>query len=123
MDPRVLIIRDKIRAGDLKRVCEEGFGEMAKAVVDVASGWVGIGGDLHADIEKVLLEAGSKQEDLWGINVFPFEPEEQRIVYTALINIRPNQDNRSMEVMDLGIRRKIKSIVEDRVLASYEKLV
>jgi hypothetical protein len=118
-----IIFDKKIKEGDLKRICEEWFGRMAKAVVDVANGWVGIGGDLHADIEKILLEAGSSQKDLWGVNIFPFEPEEQRILYTALINIRPNQNNSSMEVTDPGIKQKIKSIIEERVLGSHEKLV
>jgi len=61
---------------------------MVKIVVDVKRDVIAIGGALHADGEKVLLENGSRERDLWGANFYPGNPPEERIEYSALINIR-----------------------------------
>lgn len=58
----------------------------------------------------MLLEQGSRQSDLWGANYLPGRGEEGCIEYTSLINIRPAQDNRSMEVQDRGIRDRIREL-------------
>jgi len=82
--------------------------EFIKVVVDIEMEILAAGGALHADDEKVLLEAGSLQENLWGANYFP---KEARIEYKSLINIRPWQRNISQEISDPGIRDKVKQIV------------
>ena len=87
------------------------FDDMVKFVVDVERQVIALGGEMHADAEQALLEHGSKQEDLWGGNVYPNNPEE-KIEYTSLINIRPAQNNRSMEVENMELRDRIKKIVE-----------
>lgn len=84
---------------------------MIKAVVDIRKGIMAINGELHADLEYLLLDNSSQQEDLWGINLFLSKEKKDWIEYTALINIRPSMDNRSMEVEDPQIREKIKDIV------------
>lgn len=89
------------------------FGNMVKVVVDIKKGIIGIGGELHADAEALLLKTGSKQQDLWGANVFP---DENKIEYTALINIRPSLNNRSMEIQNKKIRQKVEKIIRKLVL-------
>ena len=88
---------------------------MVKLVVDVRRGVVAIGGELHADAEALLLEQGSRQEDLWGANYFPGLGPERSIEFTALINIRPARGNRSMEIQSQeardGVRRLVTAIV------------
>ena len=84
---------------------------MIKAVVDIRKEIMAINGELHADLEYLLLDNSSQQEDLWGINLFLSKEKKDWIEYTALINIRPSMDNRSMEVEDPQIREKIKDIV------------
>ena len=84
---------------------------MIKAVVDIRKGIMAINGELHADLEYLLLDNSSQQEDLWGINLFLSKEKKDWIEYTALINIRPSMDNRSMEVEDPQIREKIRDIV------------
>jgi hypothetical protein len=69
-----------------------------------------IGGELHADAEQVLLEKGSRQEDLWGANYYPGLGRDKCIEYTALINIRPSRGNRSMEIGDKGLRRTVREV-------------
>jgi hypothetical protein len=69
-----------------------------------------LGGKLHADEEALLLEHGSRQEDLWGANYYPGRGPEGCIEYTSLINIRPAQGNRSMVVEDDAVRGRVREI-------------
>ncbi len=87
------------------------FTEMMKIVVDVARGIIAIDADMHADLEELLLQDGSMQSDLWGANVYPYEKDEAFIEFTSFINIRPSDNNRSMEVKDPLLRAEITEIV------------
>lgn len=86
-------------------------GPMVKGVVDVGRGLVGIDSDLHADIEQYFLGQGSRQDDLWGINLYPEEKGEDFIEFDSMINIRPRQGNKTRSVDDVETRRKIVEIV------------
>lgn len=88
------------------------FGDMVKAVVDVEKKSIGFDAELHADLEKELLARGSKQEDLWGINLYPDMEGEDFVEFDSLINIRPQQGNRGRDVQDADTRRRIKETVE-----------
>jgi Protein of unknown function (DUF5674) len=68
------------------------------------------GGELHADCEAVLLENGSRQENIWGAS---WNLLTQEVFYESLINIRPRQNNRSMEILDLRIRERVAQITQD----------
>jgi hypothetical protein len=92
------------------------FQTMIKAVVDVEREIMAIDAELHADLESLLLEQGSKQENLWGINLYLNKEVMERIEYTALINIRPSSGNRGMEIQDTALRDKINSLVEKLIL-------
>jgi hypothetical protein len=78
-----------------------------KLAVDVRREVLAGGGELHADCEQVLLEDGSRQEDIWGADWLPFSQEVQ---FEALINIRPRQDNPSMTILDPAIRERVETI-------------
>ena len=112
------IIRQRITRKQLVENHLSYFKSVTKAVVDVGKGLIAVDAELHADLEAHLLEQGSNQEDLWGINLYPFRKQDEFIEYTALINIRPHQENSSMEVEDSVIRDKIERIV-DRLI-DYE---
>jgi hypothetical protein len=71
-----------------------------KLAVDARRGILAGGGTLHADCEAVLLEDGSRQEDIWGADWFP---DTQQVSFEALINIRPRQENPSMVILDSEI--------------------
>ena len=60
----------KISLAELKILAENYFGDMVKGVVDISSGDLALGGDLHSDQETLLLEKGSDQKNLWGINLY-----------------------------------------------------
>lgn len=79
-----------------------------KLAVDVRRKILAGGGTLHADCEAVLLEDGSLQEDVWGAD---WIPQTQQVTFESLINIRPSQNNFSIEIQEPKLREKIESIV------------
>lgn len=83
-----------------------------KLAVDIKRKVVAGGGMLHADCEAVLLEDGSKQNDIWGAD---WLPDSKEVRFEALINIRPKQNNRSMVIENEAIRRKVEKIVRERL--------
>jgi len=105
------LVKDPIRRSEIAELAEEGFGDMVKAVVDVGRGVMAIGGELHSDEEAALLDNGSEQKDLWGINLYPEEAGDEMIEYDSMINVRPSQGNRSREVEDETMRDAIRAIV------------
>lgn len=108
--PDILVLGRKIDPADLARLTAAFFEDMVKYVVDIKTGRVAVGGELHADAEQLLLEAGSVQSDLWGANYYPGRGPEGCIEYTSLINIRPAQGNRGMEIMDPAIRDRVREL-------------
>jgi len=99
----------------LKEIAEKRFGDMVKGVVDVEKQIMVLGGELHADEEAFLLESGSQQRDLWGINLYPGMGGADFLEFDSMINIRPSQNNRSRGVEDPAIRLKIETIVRKLV--------
>ncbi len=83
----------------------------------MAQGLLAVDAELHADLENMLLaENNSDQKDLWGVNLFLDKTKAEWIEFTALINIRPSMNNRSMEVEDPEMRAKIRALVEKLIL-------
>jgi hypothetical protein len=105
------LLTEPISRAELARLAEEGFGDMVKAVVDVRREVVAIGGELHSDEEAALLDDGSDQRDLWGINLYPAESADAFIEFDSMINVRPSQGNRSRDVEDMTTREAIRRIV------------
>lgn len=88
-----------------------GFGTLVKAVVDVKTGVMAVDGELHADQEALLLEDGSSQRDLWGINLYPDVVGDDWLEFDSMTNLRPASGNRSRGIDDPGIRDQIRDIV------------
>jgi hypothetical protein len=110
--PEVRILNEPLSLGGLKKIAGERFGDMVKGVVDIENNIMAVGGEMHADEEACLLENGSLQENLWGINLYPDETGERFVEFDSMINIRPSQGNRSRDVLDPKIREKIIAIVK-----------
>ena len=91
------------------------FGDMVKVVVDVDRELIAIDAELHSDLEALLLEDGSKQTSLWGINLYPDIPDDGFIEFDSMINMRPSQGNRSRGVDNEEMRKKIVVVVTKRV--------
>lgn len=109
------IVKESIARNQLKALAEKLFGDFVKVVVDVERGIMAVGSELHADAEALLLENGSEQKDLWGINIYPGKSNEDWIEFDSMINIRPSQGNRSRNVEDAAIRTKIIEVVSKLV--------
>jgi hypothetical protein len=108
-------VRTAITRLALAQAAAAQFGDMIKAVVDVRRGIMVIGGELHSDEEAALLEDGSRQEDLWGINLYPAETGADWLEFDSMINVRPSQGNRSRGVDEERLRSVIRRIVDDLV--------
>lgn len=108
---RIHIIQEKATTDEIKEMLEV-LSSYIKLAVDVKREVVAGGGILHADCEAVLLNDGSKQENIWGAD---WLPESGKVRFEALINIRPRQNNRSMIIQDKEICLKIEKIVKERL--------
>lgn len=108
----MLIITDKINLAELQKIAEKMFGNLVKAVVDIEKEIMAVDADMHVDLEKTLLESGSEQKDLWGINLYPeFFGTENFVEFDSMINIRPWQNNRSRGVESEEVGKKIVEVV------------
>lgn len=106
------LVSDSIGLEELKKMSEKMFGNLVKAVVDVKKGIMVVDAELHADEEMFLLEQGSKQSDLWGINIYPeLIGGEDFIEFDSMINLRPSEGNLTRGVENEEIQKKIKNIV------------
>ena len=109
------IIKETIALSELKQMAAEIFGNFVKGVVDVDKGFLAVHAELHSDLEAFLLDEGSKQKDLWGINLYPDAEDKDFIEYDSMINLRPSVGNRSRGVENEATRNKIIEVVSKRV--------
>src|SRR5689334_14100728 len=106
------IIEQQVQKTDLLDLeLKHKHGALVKAVVDIQRAIMIAGMTMHSDGEEILLENGSKQADLWGINLYLQQSDDEWIEYDSVINLRPSQGNDSRGVDDPAIREKIKEIV------------
>ncbi|MDQ6613934.1 MAG: DUF5674 family protein [Actinomycetota bacterium] len=110
------LVRAPIRLQALRHLSENQFGDLVKAVVDVGQRIMVIGGELHADEESFMLDIGSRQQELWGINLYPAGYNtDDFIEFDSMINLRPSQGNRTRSVEDPAARQAIVEIVTQLV--------
>jgi hypothetical protein len=107
-----LIIRAKASKKELQEIAEH-FEGYIKVVVDFDREILAGGGDRHSDDERILLDDGSKQKDLWGGGL---DIETGEIDYNSIINLRPKQDNPSRDILSKEIREKFDKIVKKLLL-------
>lgn len=111
------IIKKSIKTEELIRMAKKMYGDLVKAVVDVAKEIMVVDADLHADEEALLIEKGSKQENLWGINLYPRLKDKKSFVeFDSMINLRPSLGNKTRGVDDLKIQKKIRKIINQLVV-------
>ena len=111
--PITIIRGRKATREELDKMSYE-LGNYVKVVVDIEKGILAGGGGMHYDEEQVLLEYGCKQENLWGGGM-DFTTKE--IDYNSMINIRPNDNNSSRDILSEDLRKKFKKIVEEILLS------
>src|SRR3990167_406647 len=104
----ILIIRAKASDKDIKKMARD-FDGYIKLVVDMEKEILAGGGERHVDAEQILLKEGSEQQHLWGGGL---DWETKEIDYNSVINLRPNQENPSRDILDTQIRKKFDAIVK-----------
>ncbi len=85
------------------------FDVYIKTVIDIKRKVCSAGCNRHFDSEKILLDKGSKQEDLWGGGI---DLETKIIDFNSMINIRPQQGNTSNEIQDLNKRQEFEKLTK-----------
>lgn len=103
--------KNKLSIKKLRQMSKKMFGELVKAVVDIEKEIMVVDAPMHADQEAFLIDKDSKQNNLWGINLYPDKKGKDFIEFDSMINIRPSQGNRSRGLDDKKIQKKIIEIV------------
>jgi len=109
------VVEEKISLSELKEMASRMFNSLVKATVDVEKGILVVDADLHSDEEAYLLDKGSKQENIWGINIYPDKDIRNMIEFDSIINVRPSFGNNSRGVEDKDIQKKITDIVNSKI--------
>jgi len=94
------------------------FDVYIKTVIDIRRKVCSAGCDRHFDSEKILLEEGSRQEDLWGGGI---DLETLAIDCNSMINIRPGEGNNSNEIQNDKIREEFLKLSKFFFKEVYEK--
>lgn len=110
------LVQKPITKEELLVMSKKGFGDLVKGVVDIVKEIMVVDGSLHSDEEAFLINNGSTQQNLWGINLYPELDGENFIEFDSMINLRPSQGNRSRSVDDEAVRKKIIIIVTKLVV-------
>ena len=105
-----------ISLAELTEMAQKMYDPLVKAVVDTRQRLLVVDAEMHVDEEQMLLENGSQQVDLWGINLYPAEfGTDKFIEFDSMINIRPRQNNRTRDVESSEIRAQIETIIKEVV--------
>ncbi|SRR6266540_2390375 len=111
-------VENKITIAELTEMAEKMYGNLVKGVVDLERNVLVVDAEMHADEEQFLLEEGSRQQDLWGINLYPEKLGiDDFVEFDSMINIRPRQQNMSRGVEDESIKKRIIVLVSQKVQA------
>lgn len=106
------IVKDGISRDELRALAHEQYGDIIKAVVDVGQSIMGVGGELHVDIQSLLVEQEhSRGDTTWGINLYLDKTGEDFIEFDSMVNLKPALGNRSRGVENPEIQQKIREIV------------
>ena len=105
----IYLLREPVNPEQIQEMSQQ-YEHMIKIVVDIRRRVLSGGGEMHSDCESMLLENGSEQDDLWGANWYP---DEGRIEFESLINIRPRLGNRSILIQDETLRRQVEAVARE----------
>lgn len=108
------ILKDSISLDEFKKMTDL-FGDMVKAVVDTDREIIAVDAELHSDLEALLLENGSNQKNVWGVNIYPELSGDDFVEFDLMINMKPSQGNKTRGVDDGLIREHILKIVDKRI--------
>lgn len=113
------LIEDPISIKILEEIAQKQFGNLVKAVVDIEKKIMVIDSELHSDEESFLLDIGSIQQNLWGINIYPFIKSHDRYEFDSMINLRPSQGNFSRSVENILVQKEIIEIADKLIIDEH----
>lgn len=114
----ICIIKQPIHLSELKAIAKDGFGDLVKVVVDIEKEVMATGGELHTDLETLLMEKeDALRSDTWGINIYPDKTGENFIEFDSMINLKPSLGNRTRNVEDPEIQEKIKNVLKKLIIS------
>ena len=106
------IVKDKISLEEIKKIAHEQYGDIVKAVVDIEQGIMGVGGELHVDIQSTLMkDENSEAGNTWGINLYIEKTGDDFVEFDSMINLKPLLDNKTRDVENQEIKIKIREII------------
>lgn len=91
------------------RQAREAYEDYIKTVIDIDKNVLAIGGEYHIDCEEVLIRNGSKPENLYGGG---YRVSTKEVEYMAMSNYKPTLGKVTYEIMDAGVRTKLKELTE-----------
>ncbi|MDP2594066.1 MAG: DUF5674 family protein [bacterium] len=107
----ILVAHEPIDEATLAELAQAWHRTFVKGVADLDRRIIALGGDWHMDANNRLIADGSRQENLWGFNIYPVERGDAAIEYNSVINIRPAQGNRAMEITSEELRVMVRAVV------------
>lgn len=114
----MIITKKQAYTKDEVEKLKEVFGTYIKTVIDVEKRICSSGCDRHFESEKILLDSGSSQRNIWGGGI---DLETKMIDFNSFINIRPNDNNESSEILDPKIKAMYKELTKFFFKNIYEK--
>ncbi|TSD02519.1 MAG: hypothetical protein Athens071424_41 [Parcubacteria group bacterium Athens0714_24] len=106
-----MIIKEKISKEEFDKLFNAFYGTVLKMTVDIEKNILSAGCEFHIECSEELVEKeSSEQKNLWGANLYR---KDMSIDYNSLINIKPMENNRSMEIQDSAIKQRVEKIIKD----------
>jgi hypothetical protein len=110
------LVEKNISLSELKLISENMYEKLVKAVVDVTKEIMIVDAPFHTDQKLFLLENGSEQAHLWGINLHPEKaPDASWIEFDSMINLRPSSGNRTRGIDNQEIKKQIYHVINNLV--------
>ena len=113
----MIITKSKPYTKDEIEKLQEQFDTYIKTVIDVEKRICSAGCDRHFESEKILLEQGSKQKDIWGGGI---DIDTKEVDCNSFINIRPSQNNPTNELLDKNLRKTYEDLTKFFFKVIYE---
>jgi len=107
------IVKDGITRDELRALAHEQYGDIIKAVVDIDQGIMGVGGELHVDIQSLLIDREhSRGDTTWGINLYLDKVGDEFVEFDSMVNLKPASGNRTRGIENADVRTRIREIVD-----------
>ena len=99
----IIILSRKITPEEFEQA-REAYSDYIKTVIDIEKDILAVGGEYHIDCEEVLIEQGSKLENLYGGG---YRISTKEVEYMAMSNYKPDLNKLTYEIMDPVVRDKL----------------